>query len=98
MYMNNLIGLDLLVNNKKTYNKCEIKNDVYTDTNKISLEKDIKSEIMNIIHGKNIDIDISCSDNEFNDIDIIIDDMIKTQINTIKFKYSHKKVLVQNHS
>ena len=83
---NNLIGLDLLVNNKKTYKK----NDYLNEKEKekeiiIPLEQDIKEEILNII--KNKKFDIPSTNGEITEIDLIIDSMIVTLIDTIKYKY-----------
>ena len=87
---NNLIGLDLLVNNKKTYKKNEYLNeDKKEKENVLPLEQDIKEEIINIIKEKNFDI--PSKNEEITEIDLIIDSMIVTLIDMIKYKYLIKK-------
>lgn len=83
---NNLIGLDLLVNNKKTYKKNDYLNEKEHEKKIIlPLEQDIKEEILNIIKNKNFDI--PSRKEEITEIDLIIDSMIVTLIDTIKYKY-----------
>ena len=87
---NNLIGLDLLVNNKKTYKKNDYLNeDKKEKENVLPLEQDIKEEIINIIKEKNFDI--PSKNEEITEIDLIIDSMIVTLIDMIKYKYLIKK-------
>ena len=83
---NNLIGLDLLVNNKKTYKKNDyLDEDKKERDNILPLEQDIKEEIINIIKEKNCDI--PSTNGEITEIDLIIDSMIVTLIDMIKYKY-----------
>ena len=83
---NNLIGLDLLVNNKKTYKNNDYLNEEKKERkNILPLEQDIKEEIINIIKEKNFDI--PSTNEEITEIDLIIDSMIVTLIDMIKYKY-----------
>ena len=82
----NLIGLDLLVNNKKTYKKDHfIEESVEEKKNIIPIEKDIKEEIINIIKEKGFNI--SSIKEEITEIDLIIDSMIISLIDIMKYKY-----------
>lgn len=91
---NNLIGLDLLVNNKKTYKKNDPSNDlnlIKDIKNDLPLDKDIKNEILNIVKEKNSNIFSLSEEDKSEEIDIIIDNMINTLIDVIKYKYFMKK-------